>query len=241
MRRWLVFPTFLIALLLVLAACEMGQPGAPGAPVAETPAPVDLDTPTPDAAAEEDATETPDIADTEDMTDTNGLTETIEITDTVEITGTPGTPEADATPGTPEADATPGTPEAEEEEDDTTGAVMDGMVMLTNDPVHGDILTDGQGRALYLFTQDTPNTSTCTGACLQRWPPLTTTGTPQAGSGVDEGLLGVITRDDGTQQVTYNGWPLYYYADDQAPGDTTGHEVGDVWYLLTPEGEQVGG
>lgn len=227
MRRWFVFVPVLVALVLVLAACEMVPGAVPGTPAAaETPATVELDTPTPEAA-EEEATETPELEATAEITDTEGMTETVGITDTLEMTGTP---EMEATP------EVTGTAEVT----DTTG-MMDAMVMVTNDPVHGDILTDGQGRALYLFTQDTPNTSTCTGGCLQRWPPLTTTGEPQAGSGVDESLLGVITRDDGAQQVTYNGWPLYYFADDQAPGDTTGHEVGDVWYLVTPEGEQVGG
>lgn len=224
MRRWLVFTPVLIALLLVLAACQMGQPGAPGAPAAATPATVETDTPTP--AMEEEATETPELTGTEEMTETVGITVTPEMTATEEMTGTPEVAM---------------TPEATETVTGTAGAAMEAVVMVTNNPEYGDILTDGEGRSLYLFTQDTPNTSTCTGGCLQRWPPLTTAGEPRAGSGVDAALLGVITRDDGTQQVTYNGWPLYYFANDQAPGDTNGHEVGDVWYLVTPEGERVGG
>jgi predicted lipoprotein with Yx(FWY)xxD motif len=50
-----------------------------------------------------------------------------------------------------------------------------------------------------------------------------------------------ITRTDGTTQVTYNGWPLYYYAKDQQAGDTTGEGVGSVWYLVSPTGDKVGG
>ena len=57
---------------------------------------------------------------------------------------------------------------------------------------------------------------------------------PQAGDGVDASLLGTTTRKDGTTQVTYNGWPLYYYVKDQKPGDVTGQDVGDVWYVLSP-------
>ncbi len=55
-------------------------------------------------------------------------------------------------------------------------------------------------------------------------------------------MIGNIQREDGTTQVTYNGWPLYYYAKDQASGDTTGHDIKDFgaeWYLLTPEGEKA--
>ena len=59
-------------------------------------------------------------------------------------------------------------------------------------------------------------------------------GEPQAGEGTDQALLGTITRSDGTMQVTYNGWPLYYWAQDKAPGDTTGQGVNKVWWVSTP-------
>ena len=45
------------------------------------------------------------------------------------------------------------------------------------------------------------------------------------------GELDVIERDDGSMQVTYDGQPLYYWANDNAPGDATGHEVGGVWFV----------
>ena len=60
-----------------------------------------------------------------------------------------------------------------------------------------------------------------------------------AGEGVDSTLLGTITRDDGTTQVTYNGWPLYYFAGDTAPGDTTGQGMEGVWFLVSPTGEAI--
>ena len=95
--------------------------------------------------------------------------------------------------------------------------------------------------SLYLFTNDTQDSgaSTCADDCLAAWPALLSDGDPVAGEGVDAALLGTITRDDGTTQVTYNGWPLYYYAEDTAAGDTNGQGVGDVWFLVTPEGEAV--
>ena len=49
-----------------------------------------------------------------------------------------------------------------------------------------------------------------------------------------DGEITMITRDDGSMQVAYNGWPLYYYEPDNAPGDTTGHEVGGVWFVIAP-------
>jgi predicted lipoprotein with Yx(FWY)xxD motif len=60
-----------------------------------------------------------------------------------------------------------------------------------------------------------------------------------AGEGVDATLLGTITRDDGSTQVTYNGWPLYYFHEDVAAGDTNGQGVEGVWFLVSPEGEAV--
>ena len=62
-------------------------------------------------------------------------------------------------------------------------------------------------------------------------------GRAEAGDGVDAALLGTTTRKDGTMQVTYNGWPLYYYVKDPKPGDVTGQDVGEVWYVLSAKGE----
>ena len=105
----------------------------------------------------------------------------------------------------------------------------------------GEALVDGEGRSLYLFTNDTQDsgTSSCTGECLVNWPPQLTDGDPVAGTGVDAAMLGTITLPDGTTQVTYNGWPLYYYIDDAAAGDSNGQAVGDVWFLVTPAGEMI--
>ncbi|HEX6886503.1 MAG TPA: hypothetical protein VF143_00240 [Candidatus Nanopelagicales bacterium] len=104
----------------------------------------------------------------------------------------------------------------------------------------GTILVDGRGMTLYLFTKDTRGSgaSTCEGSCLAAWPPLL--GTPEAGSGADQARLGTITRSDGAIQVTYNGWPLYYWAQDSAPGDTNGQGVNGVWWMVSPAGEPVG-
>jgi predicted lipoprotein with Yx(FWY)xxD motif len=100
----------------------------------------------------------------------------------------------------------------------------------------GPILVDANGMTLYLFTQDSPNTSSCYDGCSGYWPPLLTTGSPSAGTGVTASLLGTTTRTDGTIQVTYNGWPLYTYVSDKAAGDTTGENVQGSWFVVTPDG-----
>jgi predicted lipoprotein with Yx(FWY)xxD motif len=109
----------------------------------------------------------------------------------------------------------------------------------------GSILVDGEGMSLYVFMADTQDagTSACTDTeCTTDWPPLTSDGDPVAGEGADETLLGTITRDDGTTQVTYNGWPLYRFSGDTASGDTNGQgleEFGGLWFLVSPAGEAI--
>ena len=108
----------------------------------------------------------------------------------------------------------------------------------------GKILVDSKGRTVYLFEKDTGPMSTCSGACASAWPPVTETGMPSAGMGVDKSMLGTTKRSDGTMQVTYNGHPLYLYQGDNKPGDTTGQNVdgfGAEWYVLSPEGKKVEG
>ena len=113
------------------------------------------------------------------------------------------------------------------------------VVMVTEHPEFGQILVDGEGMTLYMFTKDEANKSNCEGGCLAAWPPLLTSGSPVAGEGVDEGLLGVGDLGDGRQIVTYNGMPLYYWQNDAQPGDATGQDVNQVWYVVNPAGEIV--
>ena len=112
-------------------------------------------------------------------------------------------------------------------------------VFVRQDPVLGPFLTDPDGRTLYLFTNDTtPNESTCYDRCAENWPPFTADEPLTLPNGV-EGELTTITRNDGTTMVAYNGIPLYYFARDEQPGDTNGQGVGDVWYVVSPEGEPI--
>jgi predicted lipoprotein with Yx(FWY)xxD motif len=100
----------------------------------------------------------------------------------------------------------------------------------------GKTLTGEDGRTLYIFKKDTtPGKSVCNGDCATKWPPFTTTAadTLKAGAGVS-GTLATIKRDDGTDQVTYNGAPLYYFAADTKAGDSTGDKVGGIWFIAAP-------
>jgi predicted lipoprotein with Yx(FWY)xxD motif len=103
----------------------------------------------------------------------------------------------------------------------------------------GQILVDGKGMTVYLFVADTGTASTCYTSCAQVWPPVLTTGAPQAGTGAQASLLGTTTRSDGTVEVTYAGHPLYYFLKDKVADDTTGQGVngfGALWWVLSPSG-----
>lgn len=100
-------------------------------------------------------------------------------------------------------------------------------------------LTDSEGMSLYLYLNDAQESSTCYDDCQANWKPLLVEGEPVAGPGVDPALLGTAAREDGSKQVTYNGWPLYTFVRDEAPGDMNGQGVGDLLYVVSPSGEPV--
>jgi predicted lipoprotein with Yx(FWY)xxD motif len=107
-------------------------------------------------------------------------------------------------------------------------------VNIAYKPSIGFYLTNGTGYTLYVFTHDTPGngTSTCTGACLQIWPAFYSS-TLKLPPGLNATSFTVINRPDGAKQLAYNGWPLYYYAPDKAPGDTNGQGFKGVWFAYT--------
>lgn len=99
----------------------------------------------------------------------------------------------------------------------------------------GEILVDNEGYALYTFTADSTNVTTCYGTCAIAWPPVLVTDTISIPKGLP-GEMGAIMRTDNTTQVTYNGDPLYRYAADTAPGETNGQGFGGKWFVATPSG-----
>jgi predicted lipoprotein with Yx(FWY)xxD motif len=108
---------------------------------------------------------------------------------------------------------------------------------------YGQILFDGRGRVLYLFTRDKRGKPpTCYGDCARAWPVyFAPKGGLKAGMGVKQSLLKTVKRRDGRLQVTYNGWPLYYYAHEKA-GEVKCHNVrthGGLWLVLRASGKAV--
>jgi predicted lipoprotein with Yx(FWY)xxD motif len=111
-------------------------------------------------------------------------------------------------------------------------------IKLASTPL-GMVIVDEKGLTLYLYTKDTGTSSTCEGACATAWPPATVTGSPTAGSGLDQSKVATTMRTDGTTQITYAGHPLYRFMQDTAPGQTNGEAVGGIWFAVDASGAQV--
>ncbi len=106
-------------------------------------------------------------------------------------------------------------------------------VQLAQNTKLGNVLTDSQGMTLYTYKKDKPGESACLGVCAGVWPPLTVSKgmRPVAASGIP-GKLGEIPRQGGTDQVTYNGMPLYRYSGDHKPGDMNGQGFENLWFVV---------
>ena len=97
----------------------------------------------------------------------------------------------------------------------------------------GTVLASSRGLTLYYYTEDKPGSgkSACTGSCASAWPPLAAPVRAPAGVRLP-GLLGVITRPGGVRQVTINGYPIYTYAGDKAPGQVAGNGIEGAWHVI---------
>ena len=150
-------------------------------------------------------------------------------------TSTPSTPSSSAP-----AAAAPASPAGASSS--SSAAASGGTVITTAKSSAGTFLTDGSGRAVYLWVKDTGDMSNCSGACAGAWPPVTTTSTATASGSAKASDLGTITRSDGTKQVTYDGHPLYYFSGDSGPGTASGQgsdAFGAKWWLVDPTGSDV--
>lgn len=121
-------------------------------------------------------------------------------------------------------------------------AIASGLGAVEN-VEYGMHLVDADGMTVYAFLPDEAGDSTCYGDCADAWPPLLA---PEddlgaaLGEGVDADLVGTVERDDGSMQLTYDGWPLYLFAQDAAAGDVAGQGAAERWYVVAPNGDLIG-
>lgn len=123
---------------------------------------------------------------------------------------------------------------------ETPSASAAPAVLTVAESALGEIIVDGEGMTVYVFDKDSvgTDTSACTGECAAKWPIVTV----ESGDLVVEGVTGeldTITAPDGSLQLTLEGLPLYYFANDVAPGDTFGQAVNDVWWVVAPDGTKI--
>lgn len=110
-----------------------------------------------------------------------------------------------------------------------------------SDSAFGPILFDSTGQAIYLFEPEEDGTPRCYDECAVAWPPVFTDGKPVAGEGIDPKLLGTVQRTDGRSQVTYGGWPLYFYVN-EGKYEVECHNIylnGGLWFAIDAEGTRA--
>jgi predicted lipoprotein with Yx(FWY)xxD motif len=134
-------------------------------------------------------------------------------------------------------------PSESESSSKTTSSSGSGGGTIASAPIEGlgSVLVDSEGMTVYEFTVDKGTKSECYGECEAAWPPVVAEGKPTAGEGAMSSALGTTKRKDGTMQVTYEGHPLYTFAEDSAPGEANGNEVEGTWFVLNESGSAVKG
>jgi predicted lipoprotein with Yx(FWY)xxD motif len=143
-----------------------------------------------------------------------------------------------AAPSAAPSEAAPS--EAAPSEPAASAATGDATIALTTNAL-GTMIVDADGKSLYAFMPDSAGTSTCYDDCATNWPPLLADdpAAMSVGDGLDASKLTTTDRTDGTKQVKYGDWPLYYFAGDAAAGDTNGQGVGTKWYVVDATGAMI--
>jgi predicted lipoprotein with Yx(FWY)xxD motif len=149
-----------------------------------------------------------------------------------------------AAPGTPAQDDAAGKKDdgaAKQDDAAGPGAKLTTELRGTTVKRMGSVVENQDGFVLYRFDADvagaTPK-SNCNGACAKVWPPALTEGARPKLAGVDAAKVGTVTREDGTKQLTVNGWPVYTYVGDKKAGSWKGQNVNGKWFVITPTGSK---
>ncbi|MES2037922.1 MAG: hypothetical protein V4495_08800 [Pseudomonadota bacterium] len=111
----------------------------------------------------------------------------------------------------------------------TSATFICGFAQAQSAPKVADgVLVSDTGMTLYSFDKDVAGSgkSTCNGPCAANWPPVAVP------AKLPSGKYSVVTRDDGSTQLAYDGKPLYLYAADKKAGERTGDNFKNVWHLV---------
>lgn len=117
---------------------------------------------------------------------------------------------------------------------DTLNFAQKNGLRLSVDSKFGAILTDINGRSLYMFSSDVTGTANCIGVCETTWPPFYSANI-STNPNLNSSEIGVIIRADGRKQNTYKGYPLYYYKNDVRAGQINGDGIAGLWFVAKPD------
>ncbi len=87
------------------------------------------------------------------------------------------------------------------------------------------LFADADGKTLYSFDKDGPDSPTCAGDCAKSWPPAAVPSNAAA-----EGDWSVIARLDGLRQWALRGRPFYTFSGDAGSGDSKGDGADGAWH-----------
>jgi len=112
--------------------------------------------------------------------------------------------------------------------------------VATNTKLGVKIVVAASGKTVYLYMPDGSSRISKVPAAIKAvWPPVTASGTPTVGSGLDQAKLALRSQPDGTKQVAYNGHLLYTFQGDASPGTANGERLGGIWFVLSPAGTKI--
>jgi hypothetical protein len=109
----------------------------------------------------------------------------------------------------------------------------------------GEVLTNRAGYVLMMFPRENNSLTLCIRikSCMSDWPPVTTTGRPVTGPGVDVNLLGTEPYKGKLLEVTYGGWPLHTYRFAYSAQSSVVNigirQFGGQWDALGPAGQFI--
>ena len=140
------------------------------------------------------------------------------------------------------AQSSGGSDPAESEPGVAAQSQTDGMLMYINGRNPGGYVADPKGNTLYTLVDSDRKILPCEAECLAACPPYTGEAAADEDTGLDASLVATTEAADGSEQVTYNGYPLYLFSQDAQPGALSGQGVegfGGVWYIVTDKGEPL--
>lgn len=122
----------------------------------------------------------------------------------------------------------------------TSTSTSSGQTLTTSITELGEIIVGQDGKTVYFFTKDEKDSgkSACVDTCLENWPPVIADGEPTVSEDITA-TVGTIDIPNGQKQVTVDGMPVYYWHEDNNPGEVKGQGVGNVWYAVSPDGTMI--